>query len=365
MPVHALECLKALADATRLRLFNVLLHHELNVNELVAVMDMGQPRVSRHLQILAAAGLVRSRREGLWVFYAADRARIGAGGGQAEGPNGLGRAPASEDRKRIANVAARTAARSAARESAAGEAGVPEAVLPEIAATPLAVFAEAVAGLLDEEPFGADLARAARVARERNQPVRRFFNAIAHDWERLSGELLGGVDLPALLAERMGSCGVVADLGCGTGEAMAALLGRARRVIGVDGSAEMLARARLRFAQAASAVSLRIGELEHLPLSDGEADCAVMSMVLHHLPDPRAGLAEALRILRPGGRLLVADFLLHGAEDLRRTHGDRWLGFDPDELRSWLETVGFVAHEPERMDLAHGLRLQIVRADRP
>ena len=126
----------------------------------------------------------------------------------------------------------------------------------------------------------------------------------------------------------------------------------------------MLDRARDRFG-AAPGLSLRIGELEHLPLRDAEADAAVMSMVLHHLSDPASGLREAHRVVRSGGTFVVADFDKHASEALRTKHGDHWLGFTEQELLAWLREAGFDIRASEAVALDSGLCLRLVTAIKP
>ncbi|MDL2267661.1 metalloregulator ArsR/SmtB family transcription factor [Desulfovibrio sp. OttesenSCG-928-G15] len=232
-----LQYFKALADETRLRLVNILCRYELNVNELVLIMEMGQSRISRHLKILSASGLLTFRREGLWVFYAAP----------SQGP---------------------------AKEFL-------DAMLPFMEGNAL---------------FKADRDMATGMIEERVHKTRHFFNTIAEDWDKLSREVLGGFDLAGVVAENMPKCGTACDLGCGTGNVLHAMLRHADTVIGVDGSARMLELARRRFADDSNRVSLRIGELSHLPLRDAEADFATLNMVLHHVPEPVAVLREIRRI---------------------------------------------------------------------
>lgn len=304
----ALQYFKALSDETRLRLVHILLHYELSVNELVRILDMGQSRVSRHLKILTEAGLLTSRRDGLWVFYATPHA--------------------GEERDFLLSV------------------------------TPF-IHADAA--------MRADLNMAAQMLEERALKTRQFFNAIAEDWDELNREVLGAFDLPdAVCAAVPKNCGMAVDLGCGTGAVLARMLPLARGVIGVDGSARMLEICRRRFTPedlADDRVSLRIGELSHLPLRDQEADFACINLVLHHLSDPLHGLREIRRIVAPGGRLFVADFLRHSDETMRNRYGDRWLGFDEDNLAADLKSVGFSTLTCTRQPVDRGLTLLILTAE--
>ena len=297
---------KALDDATRLRLVNVLMRHELAVNEIVTVLGLRQSRISRHLKILAESGLAEARRDGQWVFYrAVDEGR--------------------------------------ARD-----------------------FLDAVAPLMAFEPaLAADMRRADETVVRRAEDMARFFDQLADDWERMRREALGGFPLAdEVMARLPRSCSRAADLGCGPGDLLARLRKRADTVIGVDYSQAMLDLARDRLGDDA-AVSLRLGDLEHLPLRDAEAHCAVMSLVLHHLPAPGQGLAEVGRVLAPGGVFVVVDFEKHDSEAMRSRYGDRWLGFDMDDINKWLGQAGFTDTDVSRQSLESGLSLFIVTARKP
>ncbi len=299
----SLPYFKALADETRLRLLSVLCRHELNVNELVQLFEMGQSRISRHLKILTGAGLLEWRRDGLWVFYSAP----------AKG----------EGRKFI------------------------DAVLPFI---------------IEDPAFLADMQMATSMIEERVHKTQQFFNSIAEDWDKLSREVLGGLDLAGIVTAHMLPCNVAADLGCGTGNVLQALLGAAQNVIGVDGSARMLELARRRLASVADRVSLRIGDLAHLPLRDGEADFACLNMVLHHLPAPAEALAEIRRVLTPNGRLVLTDFASHTDERMRSDYGDHWLGFTAATLQEYLAIAGFSVIDASLAPVERGLSLHIIVA---
>lgn len=300
---HVLPAFKALADETRLRLVHILWRFELNVNELVHIMGMGQSRISRHLKILSDAGLLVFRREGLWVFYS-----VPAKGTQRD-------------------------------------------------------FLQAVVPFWGEDPtLEADRSMAQTLLEERVNNTRQFFNAIAEDWDKLSREVLGGFQLAETVIRHLEPCAVAADFGCGTGNMIPALLEKAQTVIGVDGSLRMLELARRRFTAELDRISLRIGDLSHLPLRDGEADCACLNMVLHHLPTPLDALMEMRRVLRTGGTLVLTDFDRHEDETMRRDYGDRWLGFEAETLRQLFARAGFAVKAAELAPVERGLRLHIMVA---
>lgn len=295
---------KALADETRLRLLGVLARHELNVGEIVQVLGMGQSRISRHLKILMDAGFVVCKRNGLWAFYA-----TAAGNGTD-------------------------------------------------------AFLQVVLTGLDGLPeHQADLDHAAQVLNDRRTSTVRFFDEMAADWMRMSREILGDFDLNSAILERLSEQGTVVDLGCGPGILLKNLAGSAVRVIGVDNSSRML-EAAAKLLPDVSTISLRIGDLEHLPLRDGEADAAIMSLVLHHLAAPQAGIAEMQRVVRPGGQIMLVDFINHDNETMRTKYGDRWLGFAPDELCAWMTKAGLQRICRDEFPINMGLTLQVLTARR-
>jgi ArsR family transcriptional regulator len=227
---------------------------------------------------------------------------------------------------------------------------------------------------MDTPEYAADLNRAEAAVRERVQATRRFFDAVAGHWRDLSREVLGELDLPGEIARRVPDGAAVADLGCGPGELLERLLARACLVIGVDNSPRMLELAGTRLNGKAlngrapehlADVSLRLGDLTHLPLREGEAQACVFSMVLHHLPDPVAALAEARRVLCPGGRLIIADFDRHENEAMRVQYGDARLGLDQQLLRTWLEEAGFEPGPLELYPVNQGLVVLLAEAARP
>ncbi len=274
--------LAALADPTRSRILLLLEQHALSVGEVCSVMQLPQSTVSRHLKVLVDEGWATARSEGASRVY------------------------------RLAQL------RPAARQ-------IWDPVKTEVGNTP--------AGQQDRQRLTAVLA----ARRDRSAA---FFSAAAGDWERVRSELFGSaaevLPLLALLEPDL----VVADLGCGTGQISRTLAPFVRRVIGVDASDAMLEAARERVP---GNVDLRTGQLEHLPLTDDEADCALLLLVLHYVVDPPAVLAEAARVLKPGGRLLVVDMLPHDREELQETMGHLWLGFSNEQMNTWLQTAGFGA----------------------
>ncbi|CCO23815.1 ArsR/SmtB family transcription factor [Maridesulfovibrio hydrothermalis] len=297
--MEILKFSKALSDEIRVRLLAMLRDNELNVGEVVQVLGMSQPRVSRHLKILHESGLLESRREGLWNFY-----RL------AQSGNGY-------------------------------------------------KFAEAIGWLIeDDAEISADKRKVAEVLAERNMETRKFFDEIAEDWEHLQREVFGDFNLNSELLKVMDKCSVGVDLGCGNGSLIEDMLTKCTSVIGVDSSHKMLELASNRIASHPD-VSLRIGELTHLPLRDWEADFAVISMVLHHLPSPEKAVSEAARTLSSGGKLVIADFLMHSNEKMRSQYGDRRLGFTEEELGGFVADAGLVSHSIRRFAVNEGLTILV------
>jgi ArsR family transcriptional regulator len=291
---------KALADETRLRLLNLLLHHELNVNEIVSAMGMKQSRISRHLKILTDCGLLKSRRDGLWAFYSASR------DGEGGRFNDLFRIFLKDDPQLLADY-------------------------------------ELMKGVIDEG------------MKEKT----RFFDSIAPDWDDIKNEIFGEFDISGAIATLIPQCDVAADLGCGTGELLPAIKKKARSVIGVDKSPKMLEEAERRLAPDGRGIELRIGEIEHLPMRDNEVDAAVINMVLHHLPSPDAGINEAGRVLRKGGALVIVDLEKHQNEEMRRRYDHRWLGFTRKNMERWLTAGGFSVRDFTQYLMKNGLKIDM------
>jgi ArsR family transcriptional regulator len=283
-----LETIKALADPSRLRLVAVLTRGEFTVQELTAILGMGQSRISRHLKILTDAGILAVQRQGTWAYY-----RLAGG-----------------------NLFF-TAIRPALEER-----------LSE----------------LPERP--ADLEGIGRVMEARRKRSQEFFDRHARQWDSLAREVLSTADYLDRLLESVPSCATILEVGLGTGGLLAKLRERAEWVIGVDHSPAMIEEAWRRVAaEGLSGVDLRLGEMSHLPLPDGECDMALLNMVLHHAARPLEVLNELNRVLSSRGSLLIADLVAHRSDWVRESLADQWLGFEADELSSWLAAAGFAVQE--------------------
>ena len=185
-----------------------------------------------------------------------------------------------------------------------------------------------------------DAQRVTAILEKRRRASTEFFSSAAGQWDALRAGLFGRrADLIALLALLDDSL-IVGDLGCGTGALTEVLAPSVAKVIAVDASKAMLASAKRRVGDAAN-VELRQGALESLPIDAGVLDVAILFLVLHYLPEPALALAEARRVLAPGGRLLVVDMMPHEQGDLRERMGHVWQGIGEGMLAEWMDDAGF------------------------
>jgi ubiquinone/menaquinone biosynthesis C-methylase UbiE len=282
-----LASLRALAEPTRLRLLALAARGAFCVVELTEILGQSQPRLSRHLKLLAEAGLLERAREGANVWFAIP----------------------------------------------AGPAGV--------------LARDLLARLPEDDPvLAADRRHAARVLAERARIASESFRRQGADWDEMRAL---GLDAPAveaallrLLPER--GLGRVLDIGTGTGRLLELLAPRAEAVLGVDASRAMLALARSRLARAGLAhCAVRLADMYRLPLPDAGFDLAVLQMVLHYAEDPANVLAEAARVLVPGGRLVVVDLAEHDQFERAERLAHRWPGFSRPSMARLLAGAGLVS----------------------
>jgi len=273
-----------LGDLTRTRILLLLERQELTVAELCQILQAPQSTVSRHLKALGDADWVVSRAEATSRLYSLAREGI------------------DPDARR----------------------------LWQLVRTQVADVATAVQ---DGHRLDDVLAR----RRSRSQ---EFFSSTAGQWDRVRAELFGQSFHWQALLGLLDTEWVVGDLGSGTGQTAEALASSAAQVIAVDDSPAMLQAARRRL-RGCRNVDLRRGRLEALPIDDATLDAATCVLVLHHLPEPGPALAEAARVLKPGGRLLVVDMLPHDRETYRQQMGHVWLGFPEEEMHRLLTSAGF------------------------
>lgn len=279
------EGLRAAGEPTRLRILALLGRADLTVTELTSVLRQSQPRVSRHLKLLTDAGLVDRSREGAWVFY------------------------------RLTDKAEMWPLREAL-----------SALLPDQDAT-----------------LFRDLERLEGVRTHRNAQAQRYFAANAAEWNRLRALHVAETDVETAILALLGKRQFEAhlDIGTGTGRILELLSPHSARSLGVDLSQEMLAIARARIAEAGlRRAQVRLADLFELPAEDASFDLVTVHQVLHYLDEPGRAVAEAARVLKPGGTMLIADFAPHEIETLRTEHQHRRLGFDRRDVAGWLEAAG-------------------------
>ncbi|MFN4241657.1 MAG: ArsR/SmtB family transcription factor [Tepidisphaerales bacterium] len=278
-----LDALHCLADDTRLRLLRLLERHELGVGELAQVLRLPQPTISRHLKELSDCGFVHSRREGTSNLY----------------------------RLRTAE-------------------------LPPVAAELWAVAKARTDGWVELEQ---DNRRLSALLAEKASATRRFFAGAAEQWDKLRDELYGPTfSIDALLA-LLPDDAVVADLGCGTASLARRLAPFIRKVIAVDNSPEMLAAARSRCADLPN-VDVQAGELSALPLETASCHGALLVLALTYAHQPEAVIAEAARILRPAGTLVLVDLLPHTRNDFQHDFNQLHPGFDLERVKGWCTSAG-------------------------
>ncbi len=282
---------KSLADESRLRLVHVLGQGSFNVQELTSVVDLSQPTVSHHLKVLQKAGIVRSHKEGTWVYYSLS----------------------TPDRSTAGSMLARN-------------------------------FLELIPRIDDSSEFKEICERDGRavsnILRSRHERTRDFFESVAHDWQNIRSTRSPYSYLDKLQAAIPADQSLL-ELGCGSGALLDLILPRSGKTFGVDYSQAMLDMAGKVLKERARLVDLRLGYLEHLPLGDSTVDIAVAHMVFHHLPEPRAALSDAFRVLRPDGKLLIVDLTPHSDESMREQQADLWLGFEPELFKRWCLEIGF------------------------
>jgi ArsR family transcriptional regulator len=178
------------------------------------------------------------------------------------------------------------------------------------------------------------------VLSRRRSKSEEFFASASGQWDHLRAELFGDrFHLHALLALIDPSL-TVGDLGCGTGQVSELVSPHVAKVIAVDGSADMVQAARRRL-KGASHVEVRRGDMEALPIDDGQLDVAIVALVLHHVPEPPRAIAEVSRVLKPGGRVLIVDMLPHDRAEYQQQMGHVWLGFSEKTIKKHLEAAGF------------------------
>ena len=284
------EILKAAGEPTRLRLLALLAQGDLTVTDLTDILGQSQPRISRHLKLLAEAALVDRYQEGAWAFF-----RLSQGGGAV-------------------------------------------------------ALARELLGAVDpaDPVLARDDERLRALKKVRADKAQAYFSRNAAEWDAVRRLHVSEAEVEARLASMIGTEPVDAflDLGTGTGRILQLFEGLYRRGVGIDASRDMLAVARANLDRAGvTKASIRHGDIFNLPLERDEFDVVTIHQVLHFLQEPEAAIAEAARMLAPGGRLAIIDLAPHALEHLRDEHAHIRLGFSHQTLSEWLEKAGLAVEE--------------------
>jgi ArsR family transcriptional regulator len=289
------DLFQAVSDPTRLRILALLSRMELSVGELAQLLDQSQPRVSRHVRILADAGIVERRKEGSWVFLA----------------------------------------------------------IPDASRT--ALLLDLIKAWMDsgsEAVFDRDSARLDAIRADRAEAAERYFAAHAEVWDSIRSLHVTDDEvelaIERALDERRFS--TLVDIGTGTGRMIELFGPRAAEAIGIDRSSEMLRLARVKLESAGVRSSLRQGDMYALPLGDDSADCIIIHQVLHYAHAPADAIAEAARVLARDGTLLVVDFAAHEREELRTRDAHMRLGFADEVMEGWFAAAGLVVDHVEHLE---------------
>jgi ArsR family transcriptional regulator len=258
---------------------------ELSVGELAQLLGQSQPRVSRHVRILAEAGALERRREGSWVFLTV-----------SEG-----------DRS-----------------------------------APMFKLLDSWCDDASAEIFRADEMKLQQVRSDRAEAASRYFTAQAEIWDSIRSLHVAESEVERAIDDALGerALGRLVDIGTGTGRMIELFGPRSEVAIGIDRSSEMLRLARVKLEAAGIPSSLRQGDMYALPLPDESADSVIIHQVLHYAHSPAAAISEAARVLANSGTVLIVDFAAHDREELRSTDAHIRLGFDDDAMAGWLASAG-------------------------
>jgi ArsR family transcriptional regulator len=308
---QAVDVLRAAGEPTRLRILALLAHEELAVLELCRILDQSQPRVSRHLKLLAEAGLVERFPDGAWVFY-----RLTAAGQAAE------------------------------------------------------LVSETLARIDPRDPVLArDADQLSQVRAERTSDAAEYFARNAARWDEIRSLYVAETDVEQAILQAAGPGPFkrLIDLGSGTGRMLTLLAPHVEQALGLDLSQQMLNIARNHVAEAGlERCELRHGDIFGTRLPDASADLVVVHQVLHYLADPASAVREAGRIVADPGKLIIVDFAPHGLEFLREQHQHRRLGFSDAEMKRWLGEAGFPSVQASALPPVQkeGLTVKIWTAER-
>lgn len=279
------DILRAAGEITRLRLLSLLSEGELSVKDLTEILDQSQPRVSRHLRLLTESGLVTRHAEGAWAFF------------------------------RLSDE------------------------------TNAATLVQHLLGQLDENDpvMQADVARLEAVQRDHQMRAASYFSKVAKDWDRVRSLHAPESAVEQAIVDMMAGIDVdlFVDLGTGTGRMLELLDGHFKKGVGIDSSREMISVARSKFERSGQKhVFVRLGDIGQLDEYQSSADMTMLHQVLHHFVDPGQALQSARQTLKPGGRIVVVDFMPHKLEFLREEQAHKRLGLSHEQMDAWANAAG-------------------------
>jgi ubiquinone/menaquinone biosynthesis C-methylase UbiE/DNA-binding transcriptional ArsR family regulator len=286
-----LAILKACADPSRLRLLALLQGAELTVKHVTQILKQSQPRVSRHLKVLADAGLIERHKEGAWVFFRLVR---------------------DPDRRALLE--------------------------------PILERARSEPGLTER-----DTERLIALKQNLSAAADSYFAAQAEAWDQVRSLHVAEAEVEAAVRDAFSGkrYRMLLDIGTGTGRMLEVLAGLADQALGLDLNRAMLKNARSRLdAAGLNHCQVREGDMYALPLSDQTVDAVIIHQVLHFSTTPEDAVREAARVLASGGRLVIVDFAPHAHEDLRSIHAHQRLGFSNDQINEWVTSAGLSAGPP-------------------
>ena len=295
---QVLLALRAAGESTRLRILAALKQSELTVSELTVVLDQSQPRVSRHLKLLCDSGLLDRYQEGAWVFH-----RI-------------------SDRDGVRDIVR----------------GLLEMIN------------------LEDAELERDQQKLQELRKEKTRLAAEYFSQHAAEWDSIRERMVSDADIELRLIEKVRDRDIdlFLDLGTGTGRILEILAPYVRKGIGFDLSREMLSAARSNLENAGvSNCTVRRSDIHNIGLNDKCADVITIHQVLHYCDNPEQVVKESARLLKPGGQLLIVDFLPHDLEFLREKHAHQRLGFAKSTIKKWCSMHGFGQIKHEALEARH------------
>lgn len=281
-----IEILRVAGEVTRLRIIILLSQGELAATEISSVLGQSQPRVSRHLKLIAEANIAQKRSEGAWIFL------------------------------KLSN-----------------DPFVRQIIDPILKSIPS-----------NDPELLRDLTKLREIRAVREEEAKEYFEAIAPEWERLKSLHQPDEAVAKSLKSMVKSAkfDFHVDLGSGVGDLLELMAEQCQRSEGLDRSRKMLAVARARLDDKYKNISVRLGDISNLPYNDNEVNLVTIHQVLHYLDNPEAAIKEAVRILAPNGTLLIADFAPHENEELRQLYNHKRLGFSAEEINQFAQKYGLI-----------------------